>query len=55
MPKSNILSKETRTPVSRAYPHYAQIPVALLKNKKISHLGCRLYGVYHSHSEEKNL
>ncbi len=37
------------------YPHFAQIPQALIRDPNIPHAAIRLYGIYHSYTENKDL
>lgn len=55
MTKSKTPSKETRTAIFCDYPKFSQIPVALAKDRSVSDIGYRLYGVCHSYAQEKNL
>lgn len=55
MTKTKNSSKETRTAVFCDYPKFSQIPVALAKDRSVSDIAYRLYGVYHSYSQEKSL
>lgn len=33
------------------YPHFAQIPQALIRDPKIKHAAVRLYGIYHTYAQ----
>lgn len=55
MKKSKNPSKETRTAIFCDYPKFSQIPVALAKDRSVSDIGYRLYGVCHSYAQEKSL
>ena len=37
------------------YPHFAQIPQALIRDPKIKHAAKVLYGIYHTYAQNKDL